>query len=74
MPEAADLVVWTSRDIQADRGRARGDFLCATFTITADTGVGTPATVQVTVTVTDAPVVDPPATGSLGSLNSIVGS
>ncbi|NMM92719.1 hypothetical protein B2J88_52335, partial [Rhodococcus sp. SRB_17] len=45
-----------------------------TFTITADNGVGTPATVQVTVTVTDAPVIDPPATGSLGSLNSIFGS
>ncbi|RZL23516.1 MAG: hypothetical protein EOP31_17860 [Rhodococcus sp. (in: high G+C Gram-positive bacteria)] len=43
------------------------------FTITADNEIGTPATLQVTVTVAAAPVIDPPATGSLGSLNSIFG-
>ncbi|MCJ0907407.1 hypothetical protein B2J88_50400 [Rhodococcus sp. SRB_17] len=39
-------------------------------TITADNGVGTPATL----TATAALVVDPPATGSLGSVGAIFGS
>lgn len=43
-------------------------------TITASNGVGNPATLDVTVTVTTAPVVDPPSTGSLGSSGSIFGS
>ncbi|MDI9918621.1 putative Ig domain-containing protein, partial [Rhodococcus sp. IEGM 1379] len=44
------------------------------LTITATNGVGNPATLDVTVTVTAVPVVDPPATGSLGSSGSIFGS
>ncbi|NMM84433.1 hypothetical protein B2J88_08665 [Rhodococcus sp. SRB_17] len=42
-----------------------------TFTVTATNGTTPDATLQVTVVVTDAPVVEPPATGSLGSLGSL---
>ncbi|WP_157662991.1 hypothetical protein [Prescottella equi] len=45
------------------------------FTLTAANGVGTPKTLDVTVTVALAPViVEEPASGSLGSLRSIFGS
>ena len=39
-----------------------------TFTVIATNGTAPDATLQVTVIVTAPPVVDPPATGSLGSL------
>lgn len=39
-------------------------------TITASNGAGNPATLDITLTVTDTPVVEPPFTGSLGSLGS----
>ena len=45
-----------------------------TFTLKAANGINPDLTLEVTVNVTGAPVVDPPTTGSLGSLESNFGS
>lgn len=62
LPEWLDLV----GGVLSGTPPAAGSF---PFTLTADNGVGTPATLRVTVTVDPTPAIpEPPTTGSLGSL------